>query len=102
MRQRRPCEAFGSGSPATRHETTLMARIVMADDGLEFDGASAERRPLGGAEAAFLSLAEAFAARGHSVRVCNNRTAPLTHKGVEWTPIGAGVPDACDLYIGNR
>jgi glycosyltransferase involved in cell wall biosynthesis len=79
-----------------------MARIVMTDDGLEFDGATPERRPLGGAEAAFLSLAEAFAARGHSVRVCNNCTAPLTRNGVEWAPIGAGVPDACDLYIGNR
>jgi glycosyltransferase involved in cell wall biosynthesis len=79
-----------------------MARIVMTDDGLEFDGATPERRPLGGAEAAFLSLAEAFAARGHSVRVCNNCAAPLTRKGVEWTPIGAGVSDACDLYIGNR
>jgi glycosyltransferase involved in cell wall biosynthesis len=102
MRQRRPCEGFASGSLVTRRETTLMARIVMTDDGLEFDGATPERRPLGGAEAAFLSLAEAFAARGHSVRVCNNCTAPLTCNGVEWAPIGAGVPDACDLYIGNR
>jgi glycosyltransferase involved in cell wall biosynthesis len=79
-----------------------MAVIVMTDDGLEFDGATAERRPLGGADAAFLSLAEAFAARGHSVRVCNNCNAPLTHKGVAWTPIGSGVPEACDLYVGNR
>jgi len=79
-----------------------MAVIVMTDDGLEFDGATPERRPLGGAEAAFLSLAEGFAARGHAVRVCNNCAAPLTRKGVEWMPISAGVPDGCDLYIGNR
>ena len=79
-----------------------MAVIVMTDDGLEFDGATPERRPLGGAEAAFLSLAEAFAARGHAVRVCNNCAAPLTRNGVEWTPIPGGVPDGCDLYIGNR
>jgi len=79
-----------------------MALIVMTDDGLEFDGATPERRPLGGAEAAFLSLAEAFAARGHAVRVCNNCAAPLTRNGVAWTPISAGVPEACDLYIGNR
>ena len=46
-----------------------MAMIVMTDDGLEFDGATPERRPLGGAEAAFLSLAEVFAARGHAVQV---------------------------------
>jgi len=79
-----------------------MAVIVMTDDGLEFDGATPERRPLGGAEAAFLSLAEAFAARGHAVRVCNNCAAPVTHNGVAWTPISGGVPDGCDLYIGNR
>lgn len=79
-----------------------MARIVMTDDGLEFDGETPDRRPIGGAEAAFLSLAEAFAARGHGVRVCNNCAAPLVRNGVEWTPIASGVPEECDLYIGNR
>lgn len=79
-----------------------MARIVMTDDGLEFDGATPEQRPVGGAEAAFLSLAEAFAARGHAVRVCNNCAAPLARNGVEWMPIAGGVPEGCDLYIGNR
>ena len=79
-----------------------MARIVMTDDGVEFDGTTPDHRPVGGAEAAFLSLAEAFARRGHAVRVCNNCAAPLTRDGVEWTPIKKGVPEACDLYIGNR
>jgi glycosyltransferase involved in cell wall biosynthesis len=80
----------------------LMARIVMTDDGVEFDGGTPERRPVGGAEAAFLSLAEAFAARGHGVRVCNNCASPMTRNGVEWTPIANGVPESGDLYIGNR
>ena len=79
-----------------------MAMIVMTDDGLEFDGATLEHRPLGGAEAAFLSLAEALAARGHAVRVCNNCAEPMTRNGVAWTPIASGVPDGSDLYIGNR
>jgi len=79
-----------------------MPRIVMTDDGVEFDGGTPDRRPVGGAEAAFLSLAGALAARGHAVRVCNNCAAPLTRDGVEWTPIADGVPEACDLYIGNR
>ena len=39
----------------------------MADDGIVFDGTTPERAPLGGAEAAFLALAEALAARGHRV-----------------------------------
>jgi glycosyltransferase involved in cell wall biosynthesis len=79
-----------------------MPMIVMTDDGLQFDGSTAEQRPLGGAEAAFLSLAEAFAERGHVVHVFNNCNAPLTHNGVDWSPISNGVPEACDLYIGNR
>jgi hypothetical protein len=38
--------------------------VVMTDDGIEFDGATPSRGPLGGAEAAFLTAAEALAARG--------------------------------------
>ena len=34
-----------------------MARIVMADDGIRFDGQLAEASPLGGAESAFTALA---------------------------------------------
>jgi len=39
-----------------------MADIVMADDGVVFDGRIGATSPLGGAEAAFVSLAEALAA----------------------------------------
>src|SRR5438445_478507 len=38
-----------------------MADIVMADDGIAFDGRLAESAPMGGAEAAFVGLAEALA-----------------------------------------
>jgi glycosyltransferase involved in cell wall biosynthesis len=79
-----------------------MARIVMADDGIAFDGAMAEREPLGGAETAFVALAEALARRRHRVEVRNRCRAPVTHNGVLWAPLEAGVPDGCDLYIGNR
>jgi len=41
-----------------------MAKVVMADDGIAFDGATAEQGPLGGAETAFVALAEALALRG--------------------------------------
>jgi hypothetical protein len=40
-----------------------MAGVVMADDGIAFDGVMAETAPLGGAETAFVALAEALAAR---------------------------------------
>ena len=36
------------------------------------------------------------------MRVCNNCAAPLARNGVDWTPLAQGVPDTCDLYIGNR
>jgi glycosyltransferase involved in cell wall biosynthesis len=74
----------------------------MADDGIAFDGLMAETAPLGGAETAFVALAEAFAARGHRVEVRNHCAAPLIHKGVRWGPFAEPVPASCDLYIGNR
>jgi glycosyltransferase involved in cell wall biosynthesis len=79
-----------------------MVLIVMADDGIVFDGATAEREPLGGAETAFVALAEALARRRHRVEIRNHCRVPLEHNGVRWAPFVSGVPDACDLYIGNR
>ncbi len=79
-----------------------MARIVMADDGIAFDGVMLRERALGGAESAFVNLAEALAARGHQVGVRNNCAHPGVHWGVEWAPIAQGFPDSADLYIANR
>lgn len=79
-----------------------MALVVMADDGIAFDGAMAERGPLGGAETAFVALAEALVARGHRVEARSNCPATLRHNGVAWAPLRDGVPEVCDLYIGNR
>jgi glycosyltransferase involved in cell wall biosynthesis len=76
--------------------------VVMADDGIEFDGLTPERAALGGAEAAFVSLAEALAARGHRVLARNRCAAPLAHHGVEWAPLAAGLPPRADFYIANR
>jgi glycosyltransferase involved in cell wall biosynthesis len=76
--------------------------IVMADDGIVFDGDSMASGPLGGAETAFVSLAVALAGRGHRVRVFNMCAAPMQRDGVYWAPLAAGIPDRCDLYIANR
>jgi len=67
-----------------------MAEVVMADYGIAFDGRSAEAGPLGGAETAFVALAEALAARGHRVEARSQCRAPLTHNGVSWAPLAAG------------
>jgi glycosyltransferase involved in cell wall biosynthesis len=80
----------------------MMASIVMADDGIAFDGQMAQTGPLGGAETAFVGLAEALAARGHAVAARSNCAAPVRHKDVSWAPLSGGVPERCDLYIGNR
>lgn len=79
-----------------------MAVIVMADDGIAFDGDSLMRGPLGGAETAFISLAEAFARRGHDVTIFNRCGAPMARHGVAWQPIEQGLPERADLYIANR
>ncbi|TAN62782.1 MAG: glycosyltransferase family 1 protein, partial [Magnetospirillum sp.] len=79
-----------------------MARIVMTDDGIVFDGATLDERPLGGAETSFIEMANALAARGHEVVVCNKCEAERGHKGVTWRPLAQGVPQTADLYIANR
>ena len=77
-------------------------RIVLADDGIEFDGASIGERPLGGVESSLVFLVEELAARGHQVSVHNNCPEPLSLNGVAWMPIGVGLPKSADLYIANR
>jgi glycosyltransferase involved in cell wall biosynthesis len=79
-----------------------MASVVMADDGVAFDGLMAETAPLGGAETAFVALAEALAARGHLVEAHNRCHRAVAHNGVRWVPLSRALPHACDLYIGNR
>ncbi|MBC7905507.1 MAG: glycosyltransferase family 4 protein [Rhodospirillaceae bacterium] len=79
-----------------------MARIVMADDGIVFDGRTLEERPLGGAETSFIEMANALAARGHDVLVCNKCEGEINHRGVTWRPISQGIPHTADLYIPNR
>ena len=79
-----------------------MSRIVLADDGIRFDGTTIETQALGGVESSVVALAEALAGRGHEVLVRNKCARPLRHRGVDWAPIDNGLPAAADLYIANR
>ena len=79
-----------------------MSRIVIADDGIEFDGRTIEERPLGGVESAVIFLAEEFASRGHEILVRNKCRSVVSHRGVDWAPLGRGLPSTADLYIANR
>ncbi len=77
-----------------------MARIVLADDGIAFDGRN--QTGLGGAETAFLRLAEALAARGHDVSAFTATNEACVVAGVKWAPVSGPMPDDADLYIANR
>ena len=79
-----------------------MARIALADDGIAFDGAAAGTTALGGAETAFVRLAEGLAARGHAVGAYTKGGARLVHNGVSWAPLAAFADAAPDLYVANR
>ena len=83
-----------------------MARILLADDGIEFDGKSPEAGPLGGVESTIVAMTEELARRGHEVFVYNKCKAPLEHNGVSWRPFDQTSPGDwpadIDLYIANR
>jgi len=79
-----------------------VAMIVMADDGIQFDGRSLELGPLGGAETSFVEMANALAARGHRVQAFSNCQEAVAHRGVDWVPVTTPLPDRADLYIANR
>ena len=79
-----------------------MARIVLADDGVAFDGKTHEGKAAGGAETAFVRLAEAFARQGHEVLAFASGAARIVHAGVVWAPVDGGLPQAADLYVANR
>lgn len=79
-----------------------MARILIADDGIVFDGQSLETGPLGGVESSIVNLMHELAKRGHEVHVRNNCAQALDYKGVSWRPISEAWPDNVDLYIANR
>jgi glycosyltransferase involved in cell wall biosynthesis len=79
-----------------------MAMMVMADDAVALDGAIADDGPRGGAETAFVALAEALASRGHHVAVYARCKTASIHNGVHWCPLAGELPRACDLYIGSR
>ena len=78
------------------------ATIVMADDGVPFDGGSLNDGPLGGAETAFIGLAQGLAARGHRVRAFTRTSRRIELDGVSWSPIESIQAEQCDLYIANR
>jgi glycosyltransferase involved in cell wall biosynthesis len=83
-----------------------MAKIVVADDGIEFNGESARNGPLGGVESSLINLVRELVVRGHKVSVRNMCNEAKVIDGSDWAPLLLGgkynLPDAADLYIANR
>ncbi len=83
-----------------------MARILIADDGIEFDGNTARERPLGGVESSVINLVRELAKRGHEVSVRNMCHQEKKIDGVCWAPLlkdgDYNIPKTVDLYIANR
>ena len=79
-----------------------MARILLADDGIVFDGTSLEVGPLGGVESSVVNLMTELAKRGHEVHVRNNCANQLDYKGVSWRPIAEAWPKQVDLIHLSR
>jgi glycosyltransferase involved in cell wall biosynthesis len=79
-----------------------MPKIILADDGITFDGDTLKKDPLGGAETAFISLAEALANRNHDVTIFNRCKISMKKNGVSWKPFELITSLDCDLYIANR
>lgn len=76
-------------------------RIALLDRGLAFDGGTLHEKPLGGAETAFIQLAEALAERGHAVEAFTAEARSMRLNGVFWRSLGETV-QSCDLLIANR
>ena len=79
-----------------------MARIVLADDGIVFDGHSPAEGPLGGVESSIVNLTQEFATLGHDVSVHNMCAESKVINDVSWQPLDQGLPATADLYIANR
>ena len=80
-----------------------MAHIIMIDDSVPFVPATLQQRPLGGAETAFIRLAEALAKQGHQVTACHQGGEKNILNGVSWQAVPKKpLATKPDLYIANR
>ncbi|WP_041793688.1 glycosyltransferase [Pararhodospirillum photometricum] len=62
-------------------------RIAIFDDGISYDGTTAETQALGGVERAVIALARAFSGLGHEVTVLNRCPGEQVIDGVHWRPL---------------
>jgi glycosyltransferase involved in cell wall biosynthesis len=79
-----------------------MARIVLADRDVAYDGEWPGGRAPDAASLGLVGLAEALATRGHRVSAYTASRKSFSARGVNWAPLADGVPAETDLFIANR
>ena len=80
-----------------------MTKILFVDNGIEFDGDSVRRKPVGGAENAFVSLVEELAKLNFEVVVYNNIKTTTRINGVHWKKLNDDLDhEKFDILVINR
>ncbi len=80
-----------------------MTKLLFIDNGIEFDSEVYRRRPLGGAEVAFVSLVEELAKLNYEVVVYNNCRNEGCIKNVNWKKLDERInTEKFDVLIVNR
>ena len=80
-----------------------MTKILIIDNGIEFDAVICRKKPIGGAETAFVSLVESLAKLNFEVVVYNNSINTGLINGVYWNKLDNSIVDqSFDFLIINR
>jgi hypothetical protein len=79
-----------------------MARIVLADRDLAYEGAWPDEQAPDDAALGLVRLAEALASRGHRVTAFTRGSNSFSARGVNWEPLSNGIPVEADLFIASR
>ena len=79
-----------------------MTKILFIDNGIEFDGDTVRKKPVGGAENAFVSLVEELAKLNFEVVVFNNVRKTNNINGVLWKNTGGLHDHNFKVTTGNR
>src|SRR5438045_6123854 len=88
LRRALPDPVLSQGPPRAR----VMAHVVMADDGVAFDGATAEAGPLGGAETRFARPPEPWAGPGIAAKARAIARGPPAITALAWARLRAAGP----------
>jgi len=79
-----------------------MTKVIFVDNGIPFDGKSVRKKPVGGAENAFVSLVEELAKLDFEVVVFNSIKKSIKINGVFWKKLCSLDEERFDIVVLNR